>query len=180
MRITVILSGVLAVAMFSDGALAQEKEQFLFEKWVLPIFESKCLRCHGDKKQKAMLDLRTRSAVVKGGETGPAVKPGSLKDSLLWDKIRTDQMPEGDVKLSLAEKETIRRWIEAGAPGADKAVAANSGDLQISDEDRSFWAFQSPVRPKVPSADVTNPIDAFIVAALRQKGLSLSPEADRL
>lgn len=180
MRITVIFAGVLAFTMVSDRALAQEKDRLLFEKTVLPVFESKCLRCHGDKKQKAMLDLRTRSAVIKGGETGPAVKPGSLKDSLLWDKIRTDQMPEGDVKLSSAEKETIRRWIEAGAPGDDKSAPANRGDLQISDEDRQFWAFRSPVRPKVPANAATNPIDAFIVAALGQKGLSLSPEADRL
>ena len=88
-----------------------------FEKSVLPIFEAKCLHCHGEKKRKGGLDLRSKAFLIKGGENGASLKPGSLKDSLLWEKIRTDEMPEGEVKLSPAEKDLIRRWIEAGAGG---------------------------------------------------------------
>ncbi len=181
MRIASILAGILAFQIVCGNTFAQESDAHSFEKSVLPIFEAKCLRCHGEKKQKAMLDLRTKSALIRGGENGSSLKPGSLKDSLLWEKIRTDEMPEGPVKLTAAEKDAIRRWIEAGAPGDDKAVATGGGaDLQFSDEDRKFWAFQSPVRPKVPRHDATNPIDAFIVDALKKKDLALSPEADRL
>jgi hypothetical protein len=88
---------LLTIAILANAARAQDLS---FEKSVLPIFEAKCLRCHGEKKQKAMLDLRTKAGLLEGGETGAALKPGSLKESLLWEKIRTDQMPEGDVKLT--------------------------------------------------------------------------------
>lgn len=180
MRFPSNILAILALAVLCGASWSQEPAALSFEKSVLPIFEAKCLRCHGEKKQKGMLDLRTKSALVRGGENGPALMPRSLKDSLLWEKIRTDQMPEGVVKLTAAEKEVIRKWIEAGAPGDDSAVAANSGrDLQVSDEERAFWAFQPPKRPTVPAHNVKNPIDAFVVDGLRKKGLSLSPEADR-
>jgi hypothetical protein len=179
-RIESILIGALAFTMFCSDSFAQEKETLSFEKTILPIFEAKCMRCHGEKRQKAGLDLRTKAAIIKGGESGVGLKPGSLKESLLWEKIRTDEMPEGDVKLTPAEKETIRRWIEAGAPGEAKVAPPSNVDLQVSDEDRKFWAFQSPVRPKVPPLKVSNPIDAFILAALQKQQLTLSPEADRL
>ena len=117
---------LLAFAVSGNDVFAQDLS---FEKSVLPIFQAKCLRCHGEKKQKAMLDLRTKAGLLKGGETGVALRPGSLKESLLWEKIRTDQMPEGDVKLTAAEKETIRRWIEAGAPGEVKLVPPAGVDL---------------------------------------------------
>ena len=170
---------VLAFALLCSPAFAQPKETS-FEQVVLPIFAAKCLRCHGDKRQRGGLDLRTKAALLKGGEYGAVLKPGSLKDSVLWEKIRSDAMPEGDVKLSAAEKDVIRRWIEAGAPGDDKTPAARGPDLAITDEDRKFWAFQTPVRPKVPALKVSNPIDAFIIASLQTKGLTLSRPAEPL
>ena len=180
-RIALILSGAVAFTATCGRSIAQEKDVGSFEKAVLPIFQAKCLNCHGDKKQRGMLDLRTKSAILKGGESGAVLKPGTLKGSLLWDKIRTDEMPEGDKKLTPAEKETIRRWIEAGAPGDDKAPASGGRvDLQITDEERAFWAFQTPARPKIPASKAGNPIDAFIRAALQKQQLTLSSEADRL
>src|SRR6185312_12155585 len=109
----------LGFAVYANPAVAQNLS---FEKSVLPIFQAKCLNCHGEKRQKGGLDLRVKSAILKGGESGSALKPGSLKGSILWEKIRTDEMPEGEKKLTAAEKDTIRKWIEAGAPGDDKAV----------------------------------------------------------
>jgi Protein of unknown function (DUF1553)/Protein of unknown function (DUF1549)/Planctomycete cytochrome C len=181
MRTASILLGAIAFVLNPGASFGQEMDLLAFEKSVLPIFQAKCLACHGDKKQRASLDLRTKMGIMKGGESGVALKPGSLNGSLLWEKIRTDEMPEGDKKLTPAEKETIRRWIEAGAPGDDKAVAsAGNLDLQITDEERKFWAFQTPVRAKVPAVQASNPIDAFILAALQKLQLTLSPEADRL
>jgi Protein of unknown function (DUF1553)/Protein of unknown function (DUF1549)/Planctomycete cytochrome C len=166
-----------AAAVFANAARAQDLS---FEKSVLPIFETKCLKCHGEKRQRGGLDLRTKAALVKGGENGTVLKPSSLKESTLWEKIRADEMPEGDIKLTAKEKDIIRRWIEAGAPGDDKAVAPSGVDLTITDEDRKFWAFQTPVRPKTPTIKASSPIDAFVIAALQQKKLTMSPEADRL
>src|SRR5439155_11128488 len=70
------------------------------------------------------------------------------------------------------------RWVEARAP---KPAWQGVG---ITAEGRQFWAFRTPQRPAVPTVQargrIRNPIDAFVLAALEAKGLTLSPEADRL
>jgi hypothetical protein len=59
------------------------------------------------------------------------------------------------------------------ADGQDKY-----SDPPITPADRQHWSFIAPKRPPVPGTG--NPIDAFILAKLRDSGLSLSPEADKL
>ena len=97
-----------------------------FEADILPLFQAKCLRCHGDKTRKAELDLRTPAGVFKGGESGAAVLPGKPEKSLLYEKVLDGTMPPGKKnRLSEAEVATIRRWIEAvpAAPvNAEKAA----------------------------------------------------------
>src|SRR5438132_131060 len=44
-----------------------------FERDVLPILSAHCLRCHGTDTRKAGLDLRTPSAMLRGGADGPAI-----------------------------------------------------------------------------------------------------------
>jgi hypothetical protein len=46
---------------------------------------------------------------------------------------------------------------------------------QITDQDRAHWAFQPLHRPTVPPG--ANPIDAFVLAQLRAKGLAPNPPA---
>ena len=74
---SVLLS--LGLVCVSDSTAREEASQEIarFESDILPIFEAKCLACHGEKLQQNGLDLRTRESVLKGGESGPAVEPGS-------------------------------------------------------------------------------------------------------
>src|SRR5947209_19576170 len=53
----------------------------VFEKDVLPLFRAKCLRCHGADKRQAELDLRGKPTMLKGGESGPVLSPGSPEKS---------------------------------------------------------------------------------------------------
>jgi hypothetical protein len=180
-----LAAGVLLVPGLSVPA-ADTLAAVTFEKDVLPIFQARCLRCHGADKQRADLDLRTKAALLKGGETGPAMTPGAAQGSVLWEKITADKMPPGKEKLTAAQKAIIRAWIDGGAKDGGTTIAAKPGetpDRQVTDADRQFWAFRSPVRPVIPNVRqqdrVRNPIDAFILAGLEKMGLTLSPEADR-
>src|SRR5262249_51204939 len=87
-------------------------------------------------------------------------------------------------QLTAAEKATIRTWINAGAKGEGDSPASPDAEAAATEVDNSLWSFQKPVRPKIPEVKarerVRNPIDAFILAALESKELSLSPEADRV
>ena len=84
-----------------------------FEADVQPIFAAKCVMCHGAAPQ-GKLDLRTQQSVLNGGASGPVVLPGESAKSLLLNKVVTRQMPPGNAKLTDAEIDRIRIWIDKG------------------------------------------------------------------
>lgn len=154
-----------------------------FEEQILPIFETRCVECHSGSAPQAALDLRSRASLLRGGVNGPAIVVGSVEQSLLYKRVANGEMPMGGEKLSEQELAYIREWIAAGAPAvhADLVVSTEPGK---DPENRKHWAFQPPQRPSVPAvrlaARVRTPIDAFLLAALEERGLSFSPDADRV
>ena len=89
------------------------------------IFLSHCVVCHGKWQQQAGLDLRTRDAMLRGGDSGPALVPGDAEASLVYQRIARDEMPPK--KSIFGEKNYVRRvhaadvdrlkdWIDAGTP----------------------------------------------------------------
>src|SRR5260221_13704005 len=153
----------------------------IFEKDVLPILTANCLKCHGADVRKSGLDLRSVAVMLKGGDNGPVLVKGKADKSPLYELTANKTMPpEKAPKLTDAQLDTLRRWIEAGAP--TEKPERDTLEL-VSEKDRQFWSFRFPVRPAVPAvkaADrVRTPIDAFILEKLEAKGLTLSPDADR-
>ena len=69
---------------------------------------------------------------------------------------------------------------------AANATAASPDNSKVSftPEERNHWAFQNITRPGPPKIDqpdwVRNPIDAFVVAELKAKGLKPAPPADKV
>ena len=80
--ISCALDRVHARAGGRDSTSASDREKF-FEQNVRPLLAEKCYSCHGDKKQKGGLRLDSIEAILKGGESGPAVVPGKPNESLL-------------------------------------------------------------------------------------------------
>jgi mono/diheme cytochrome c family protein len=160
---------------------------------VIPILLARCSVCHGVRRQEGGLDLRTRASILKGGKSGPAIVPGEPDQSLLIQKIRSGDMPPKDRMLEVsvrpiteAETEKLAQWIAQRAPEGNLQPdrAGWEPDPLVSDEDRRFWAFQPPRAVELPKVRdrerVRNPIDTFVIQKLEDKGLTLSPEADRL
>ena len=162
---------------------------------VIPLMLLHCTACHGQRIQEAGLDLRSKASMLQGGKSGPAIVPGKPEESLIVQRIRAREMPpsEREVEASLRPMssrglEQLVRWIALGAPevnGNDRDEE-NGSDPLVSEEDRRFWSFQPPraTMPPMPDSSepsrLRNPVDAFISAGLEEKGLRLSPEADRL
>lgn len=158
------------------------------ESEVRGILQARCVTCHGSSRQSGGLDLRTMASRLKGGKSGPALVPGKPEQSLLLKRMLDGSMPPDKEAKELAvelptdpEIEKVKAWVAAGAP-ADAAPLPPTP--AITAKDRSFWSFQPPKRPAVPSVKaasrVRNPIDAFLLAKLESKGLSYAPPADRL
>lgn len=158
-------------------------EQTLNQHAVLPIVLLRCTACHGRQRQDGDLDLRTVAGMLQGGTRGPALIPGQPDNSLMIQRIESEACPPHELLLKffvkrppVHEVDLLRQWIAAGAPVEDVApdVATTTRDPLVTDEDRQHWAFQGPQ----PSFSHSS-IDQFIQAELHQRGLTLSPLADR-
>ena len=152
-----------------------------FENEVRPVLSDKCSGCHNAKLLTSGFSVESREAVLKGGNRGAAVSPGSPEQSRLIHAIRHQNElkmpPEG--QLTPVEVSVLVRWIEMDLPwpgptstGATPASAA------------THWSFQPierPLRPTVSDPSwVRNPIDSFVLARLDQEGLRPSPEASKV
>jgi cytochrome c553 len=161
-----------------------------FQRDVRPILEKRCFECHGAETQESGLRLDVRESLLKGGKSGrPAVLPGQSGKSRLIEVVsgqdKKVSMPPDGARLSAAEIETLRAWIDRGAEwsASKPAIAAPKTAIAApktqSDE---FWSFRPVRAPKAALAGRgwnSSPIDAFIAAKLQTSGLSASPPADR-
>src|SRR5262249_53483552 len=126
--------------------------------------------------------------MLEGSDNGPAIVPRHPEKSLLVKAINHDgdvKMPSKGKKLSREQIDALTQWIKMGAPwpGGDKTAIKKRGDFQITQKDRSHWAFQPVKCPAIPNvknqAWVRNPIDAFILAKLEAKGLQPAPPGSK-
>ena len=117
--IAVLLPSAALTAATKDQApsAAKTNAPLTFEKHIRPIFKVHCVHCHGEASEhEGGLDLRLRRLMVEGGDSGPAIVPGKVAESLLVERIVAGEMPPKDKKkLSSAEIATIRRWVDEGA-----------------------------------------------------------------
>ena len=113
---------LVATALFTVVKPEEQGDEF-FEKKVRPILVSRCFDCHsgkladGAKTPKGNLRLDSREAALKGGDTGPAVMPRKLKESLLVDAINYGQLYQMPPKTKLPAEEiaTLTKWVEMGS-----------------------------------------------------------------
>src|SRR5262245_37158432 len=163
---------LLAILAVPGRAPAQDAE--FFEKKIRPALSEHCYKCHSAEAEKAKklkggLHLDTRDGLRKGGDSGPAVVPGKVDDSLLIKALRYD----GDLKMPPAKKlpdvivADFERWVAMGAadPRTGSAAAAKSTGMSVEDG-KKFWAYRPPFRSPLPAIrDATwpvNDIDRFI------------------
>lgn len=173
---------------FAEAADAESLAHF--ENTIRPIFIEHCVKCHGPKKSESGLRLDSRSSVLMGGESGPAIVPGQPDKSLLIQAVRHEdgfEMPPGK-KLDDLEIAALVRWIEKGAAWPEGMTLAEGGlklrGGPITDREREFWSFQAIADPTPPSVDssrpVRNDIDRFVQHRLAEAGLvSRSPATKR-
>ena len=159
-----------------------------FEKSVRPLLAARCFECHGPQKQKGNLRLDSRAAVLKGGDTAPAVTPGKPEESLLVDAIRygdTYQMPPKS-QLPPEEIAALIEWVRIGAPwGVDSEPVAKASSAPTFNlaERAKHWSFQPLAEVAPPQVGenlwIKTAVDRFILAGLQAAGLSTAPPATK-
>lgn len=86
-----------------------------FASNVYPIFEAKCIKCHGVEQVKEGLSMLSYDELMAGSFNGPVVLPGDADGSLLVDLIARGKMPNRGPKVTEAELQIIKDWISQGA-----------------------------------------------------------------
>lgn len=189
----ILVGTVLGAVQGTTPAPAQPMSQDtnLFEERVRPLLAANCFACHADA---AMAGLRvdSREALLRGGDTGPALVPGDPDKSTLLKAIQHadgfPRMPRGRSKLPAADIEAVAEWISAGAvwpaEAGETPAPAVSHERPITPEHRAFWAFKPLTRPSAPSVTSTSwartDIDRFVLARLEREGLAPVGTADKL
>ena len=174
--------GLRLMARFSSAGTPETDPVKFFETSVRPVLAENCFKCHSELKQKGGLRLDSRAAILRGGDSGPAVVPGEPGESLLIQAINHDgfSMPPSG-KLKDDERAALSNWVKGGAAWPEtghstpKPMSTRSRTRILTDDDRAFWSFQ-PVRsaavPEVADGGWSrNPIDRFIAARLASEGL---------
>lgn len=149
-----------------------------FEKKIRPVLLQHCYECHSAtaKNVKGGLLLDTRQGALKGGDSGPAVVPKNIDESLLIDALRHESLempPKGKLPDSVIAD--FAKWVEMGAPDPrDGEIAVSSIDFI---EAGKHWAYQPVTQPKLPAVRrmdwPANAIDYFTLAKMEQ--LKLEP-----
>ncbi|MBM3144225.1 MAG: c-type cytochrome [Chloroflexi bacterium] len=109
---------ILSLEISAASAQPQPTPGFSsFAEDVLPIFEAKCVPCHGSM---GGWDAASYDAVMTTGDNAPTVIPNDVRNSILAQKITGEQtygniMPPAG-KMTNAEIQLILDWIAAGAP----------------------------------------------------------------
>ncbi|MGN6134313.1 MAG: DUF1549 domain-containing protein, partial [Aureliella sp.] len=139
-----------------------------FNRDIRPFLSGTCFQCHGPDANTREADLRLDlpESALADREGAAAIVPGKPDASQAMRRLLSDdpdeQMPPpgSGLKLTAAQKDAFRRWIEQGA------------------EYQSHWAFQPVTRPAVPEVlGAQHPIDAFIQSRLADAGLRPSAAA---
>ncbi len=178
-----VLISFVVVWISLPSSLADEKKRAeFFESQIRPLLIDRCQKCHSAKKSESGLRLDSIKGILAGGNSGPAIKTGHSKDSLLMKAIRH----EGELKmpprgrLSSQEIQALAKWIDDGAYWPIESKSPSVGPQirfggKISEEEKNFWSFQAVTDPKIPIVKNTSwilqPLDHFVLAPLEAEGL---------
>lgn len=183
---------LLALACLTSWVNADEPREFteqqlhFFETKIRPVLVTHCYECHASDSKivQGGLRLDSRSGLLRGGDTGPAIVPGKSETSLLIKALRYDGIempPKG--KLADSVIQDFEVWITMGTPDPRQSVQPATVHTIDLEEGRKHWAFQPVSNPAMPTVKdeswPADPMDRFVLSRLEQAGLRPVADADR-
>lgn len=170
---------VVSILTWTLIGAAAESAGDNFEAKIRPVLVGTCFQCHGELKAGGGFRVDSREALMRGGESGPAIIPGNAAESLVIKAIKHDDSvsampPDKKQTLRPDQVAAFETWINAGAVWPE-----SSPKFQVT----RHWAFE-PVKTVDPPVVkdqkwVKNGIDQFIRAKQEAVGVSPAPIADK-
>jgi hypothetical protein len=167
---------VMIVAVFT---FSTRRDTIDFSTQVKPIFNKKCITCHGGVKQKGGFSLLFREEAMANTESGkPAIVPGEPDKSELIRRLTLkdpeERMPFKHEPLSKEEIGVLRDWVKQGAQWGKHWAYTALQPVTVPKSSSFFGLIGS-------SNDgwVKNDIDYFVLEKLKENKLSHSSEANK-
>ena len=187
-RTAAFLLLVIATTPARSDELTPDELKF-FETKIRPVLIRECYGCHSNKagNVRGGLRLDTKELMHIGGSTGPAIVPGDVEESWLYNAItHQDFVMPPKRKLPQNVIDDFRQWIEMGAPDPRETniteIKSSITKDDIQEAKKSFWAYKKPTQqapPVVENADwPKTEIDRFILAKLETAGLKPAADAE--
>ncbi len=138
-----------------------------FDRDIQPLLTAKCLQCHGQSEPEAGLRLTSREGAVTPLESDKqAIVPGKSAASELIRRVSShdadERMPPKGEPLSRKQIADLKEWIDDGAQWP------------------VHWAYRPLAFPLLPIGEgAATPIDSFILAELKSRGLAPAVAADK-
>ena len=162
--------GVLAARLHGQGPAmttpppTPQQIEF-FETKIRPVLVESCFDCH-TLDEKGGLRLDSREAILKGGESGPAIVVGDPDASLLIKAVNHVQgiskMPRNADKLQPTQIAALADWIRMGAPWPLRT--ANSDPRTAKSEERTAKSEERTAKSEERTANSERPIDPALRA----------------
>lgn len=161
---------------------------FVFEDIIQPIFNKKCVSCHGASKIKGDLRLDSYDWCLKQGESGKtfvSLKPEESEIMVVVNLNPKEEPerampPEGKTPLTDDEKKLLAWWIKTGL-GKNKKVADLMPDEEIKAILNKNIALENSgnndvSQPKSIFDKVkVEPIDSETLSTFKEKGIFIIP-----
>jgi hypothetical protein len=189
-------SGSCALPQEEDATPAAAREQSawspaqlkFFETKIRPVLVDRCYGCHSDSAKSLGGGLRvdSREALLRGGDSGPALDLEHPAESLLWLALHYEDsdyaMPPESAggKLPPETLKDFEQWLLSGAadPRRETEVGPDPGAGEAA---REWWAWQplaDPQPPELPPGKwAETPLDHFVESAWQAQGLTPVPDA---
>lgn len=160
---------LILIASICLLAGCQPEARVSFNEEIRPIFNAKCIGCHGGVKQAGGFGLVFRENALRETDSGKfAIVPGKPGKSEVISRVRHEnaelRMPFDGAPLSETEISLLETWIDQGAAWEE------------------HWAYQPPVSPEIPPVEddwVTDEIDALVLSSLRNQNLAPARRAQK-
>lgn len=167
-RTTLILILAIGLLMAACNSFIGGNE-ISYNQDIRPIFNAKCLSCHGGVKKSGGFSLLFREDAMGEMESGKAaIVPGKHNESELYKRLvhhdPEERMPQESEPLSPEQIKLVARWIDEGAKWED------------------HWAYVAPQAQEIPTRDSEWPqveFDHFLLARMEAEQLTPAAEADK-
>src|SRR6266487_4963945 len=170
-KLILIVSGLVAFG----NKEARPADKVDFARDIQPILKKSCVECHGPEKPKGKLRLDTKDGALKGGKDGVVIEPGNADKSEVYRRItlpadNDDVMPNKGDKLTKAQTDLIRDWINQGATWPDGVVLVSVDAKEEKPKEAA------PEIPKLPDYK-PSAAELKAVATLESLGAAARPIA---